>query len=144
MRFPEWLYALLPNDEGSQKLGVVWRESTSSQAAATVSVDVYTVPADKCLVLTNLTGQFIPGAAQNVQRRRFMADPPAGTVRYNILDDEADGSVNSLLTNNWQGEVVIPGGWKVKVEGLFSGAVANSVNGELHGYLIPRGTFIFG
>lgn len=144
MRFPEWLYKLLSGDEGSQQLGIIWREASSSQAAVTVGQTVYQVPPDKCLVLTNMSGQFTPGAGQTCDRRRFMADPPEGTVRYTFMEFETNGGAGVAIDMNWQGEVVIPGGWKVRNEAVFSaGAVANGINAELHGYLIPRGTFVF-
>lgn len=144
MRFPEWLYRLLPGDQGSQQLGVIWRDGAAAGVLTTVGTTVYTVPSDKCLVLTNLTGEFVPGAGETSSRRRFMADPPSGTVRYNILDDHVNIGA-SAVSDNWQGEVIIPGGWKVRVEGEFApGAASNAVNCELHGYLIPRGTFVFG
>jgi hypothetical protein len=143
VRFPEWLYRLLPGDAGTQQLGVIWREGQTTQAASTVSNVVYIVPTDKCLVLTNFAARWEVGAAQNINRRRVMADPPAGTTRYNILDSELDA--NTHVCENWQGEVVIPGGWSIRAEGNFSaGANANVVGIEIHGFLIPRGTFIFG
>lgn len=145
MRFPEWLYKLLSGDQGTQQLGVIWREATSSLASITVSADPYVVPNDKCLVLTNACLRLQAGAAQTVARRRLLADPPAGATRYNIVDNEVDSGAGGAVTDTWQGEVVIPGGWKVRVEGTFSaGAAANEVNAEIHGYLIPRGSFIFG
>lgn len=74
-----------------------------------------------------------------------MADPPEGTVRYNIIDAEADSAAAAPVTENWQGEVIVPGGWKVRIEGSFDAAVAsNTTAAEIFGYLIPRGTFIFG
>lgn len=145
MRFPEWLYKLLPGDAGSQQLGVVWRENTITAALVTVGGTVYTVPSDKCLVLTNATLHFTPGAAQTSNRRRLMADPPDGTTRYNIWDAQGATAVATATAHDWVGEVVIPPGWKVRVEGEFSaGAAANISNAEIHGYLIPRGTFVFG
>lgn len=145
MRFPEWLWQLLPGDSGTQQLGVIWRQGVSSQTAATVGLTIYTVPPDKCLILTNAALRFTSGAAQIVARRRLMADPPDGTTRYDILDDEVNSTVASAVTNVWTGEVVIPGGWKVRVEGDYDAGVnANSASAEIHGYLIPRGTFIFG
>lgn len=142
MRFPEWLYRLLPGDQGSQQLGIVWRENSSSQANATVSATVYTVPSDKCLVLTNVSMSSDAGAAQLVARQRCMADPPDGSVRYNIFNNRV--AVQSG-TFNWQGEVVVPGGWRVKAETNFdAGAAVNVSEAEIHGYLIPRGTFVFG
>lgn len=145
MHFPEWLYRLLPGDQGTQKLGLIWREASGSSAATVVSCDPYTVPSDKCLVLTNVTGSFLAGAAQKTVLRRVMADPPAGTVRYNIHEDHVDSAVNTAVSLNWVGEVVIPGGWKVRIEGQYdAGAAANTVSGEIFGYLIPRGTFVFG
>lgn len=145
MRFPEWLWQLLPGDTGTQQLGVIWREGSSTQNAAAVGVTVYTVPTDKCLVLTNAAVQLTPSAGVTVNRRRIMADPPEGTVRFNIHDEETQGAASAIVSQNWQGEVVVPGGWKVRVEGNFDAAGANNnVSGEIHGYLIPRGTFIFG
>lgn len=143
MRFPEWLYRLLPGDAGSQLLGVVWREGAAT-GASPVSVDVYVVPNDKCLVLTNLAVFINPDPAVAVTRGRVMADPPDGNTRYNILELGGPFAADANVPGNWSGEVVIPGGWKVKCEGLFTGGAANSVNCELHGYLVPRGTFIFG
>lgn len=147
MRFPEWLYRLLPGDAGSQQLGVIWREAETSQVATTVGTTIYAVPSDKCLVLTNSTMRFRPlDAGTTTNRRRLLADPPSGTTRYNIFDEEAGGAAGVVLSNNWQGEVVIPGGWKVRVEADFgaAGVLGNEVGAELHGYLIPRGTFVFG
>lgn len=143
MRFPTWLYKLLPGDEGTQQLGVIWRESSNTDAALDVSSTPFVVPTDKCLVLTNLTGNFLP-AGNTVERRRFIADPPSGTTRYNILDEEANGGATQVMSLNWQGEVVIPGGWKVRAECRFNSVAGGTVNCEMHGYLIPRGTFIFG
>lgn len=145
MKFPEWLYKLLPGDQGSQQLGVIWRENSSTQAALTVSADVYVVPNDKCLVLTNAVVRAAPGAGQFSLRRRVMADPPAGTVRYDILDAEVNGGAGTQMSDNWSGEVVVPGGWKVKVEGQYDAlGNPNNIGCEIHGYLIPRGSFVFG
>lgn len=144
MRFPEWLYKLLPGDRGSQQLGVLWREAASTQNAATVGITVYTVPADKCLVLTNMT---TTGEATGVtlQRMRMMADPPEGNVRYNFFDRWTAFGAGTYGSNVWTGEVIIPGGWKIRAENNYSAAAAtNTVTGEIHGYLIPRGTFVFG
>lgn len=144
MRFPSWLYKLAAQDEGSQQLEACWREGTSGIGSATVGLAIYEVPGDKCLILTNVACTFTPGAGQNVLRRRVMADPPAGNVRFNILDEEADGAADVSMSSNWQGEVVIPPRWKVRVEGQYNlGAVANTTNGEIFGYLIPRGSFNF-
>lgn len=143
MRFPEWLYRLLPGDHGSQQLGVVWREATDTVAATTVGLGVYTVPNDKCLVLTNASMRFVAGATQTTVRRRLLADPPSGTTRYNIYDNEAN--ITAEAADNWQGEVVIPGGWRVRVEAEYTAAAnPNLCSAEIHGYLIPRGTFVFG
>lgn len=145
MKFPEWLYSLLPGDAGTQLISIIWREASSAVANASVSVTMFVVPKDKVLVLTNVTGLFDPGAAQGCFERRVMADPPEGTTRYNILHSITGGTADVVTDANWQGEVIIPGGWKVKVEGTFTAAIAaNLVEGEMHGYLVPRGTFIFG
>lgn len=145
MRFPEWLYKLLPGDAGTQQLGVIWREASSTQNSNDFSVDGFVVPNDKCLVLTNASVACVADAAIQSSRRRLMADPPLGTVRYNIIEDESDSPVNGRAVTNWQGEVVIPAGWKIKAQGGFTGAGAgNNITLELHGYLIPRGTFVFG
>lgn len=144
MKFPEWLYSLLPGDQGSLKLELVWREKSASSIAADVGVTVYEVPKDKCLVLSNATMRFSPGdAAGVVNRRRLIADPPAGTTRFDILDDETNGAAGQTVSNNWQGEVVLPPGWKVRVEAFFTGTLhANdTAAAEIFGYLIPRGTF---
>jgi len=144
MRFPEWLYRLLQGDEGSQLLSVVWREVASTATVAALNATVYQVPGDKCLILTNAACRFIPGNTQTVNRRRLMADPPSGTTRYNILDEEVDGAASITLDANWQGEVIIPPGWRVLIEGTFNSAVnANTVEAEIHGYLVPRGTIVF-
>lgn len=145
MRFPEWLYRLLPGDQGSQQLGVIWRETSVTGAGAALGGTVYTVPNDKCLVLTNATLRTVTAAGEVSARRRILADPPAGSTRYDILDNELNGAANSSNTENWQGEVVVPGGWRVRVEGQMAPGVAvNEIGGEIHGYLIPRGTFVFG
>jgi hypothetical protein len=146
MRFPEWLYRLLPGDAGSQQLGVVWREASAGNAVdTTLGVSIYTVPNDKCLVLTNMTSRIRPGAAQTRTRTRFMADPPAGNTRYDFLTDTQALAGGVWSSPNWQGEVIVPGGWRVRVETDFSSAVAqNNIEAEIHGYLIPRGTFVFG
>lgn len=145
MKFPEWLYKLLPGDAGTQQLGLIWREATTtSDTANPVSAVIYSVPADKCLVLTNVSMRS-DNPTPTITRRRIMADPPAGTVRYNIFDNETNVAANTPTTDNWVGEVVIPGGWRVKVETQFGSAqVGNNVSGEMFGYLIPRGTFVFG
>lgn len=143
MRFPEWLYQLLAGDAGAQLLQVIWREVTSTAAATTVSGDAFEVPKDRCLILTNATMQVAPVATVTVNRRRIMADPPSGAVRYNIFDEETQGAVSAVVSSNWQGEVVIPGGWKVRFEASLDNALGGTVNGEIHGYLVPRGTFIF-
>lgn len=146
MRFPEWLYKLLPGDEGSQQLGVRWREATLSAALVTVDVTAYSVPNDKVLVLTNAAGFFNPGAGQLLSRLQLLAFPegPAGTVRYSIVD-RPGGVADANVHFDWQGEVVIPPGWGVVARGVFdSGVAANSVNVEIHGYVVPRGTFNFG
>lgn len=145
MRFPEWLYKLLAGDAGSQQLGVIWREQSTSAASTSVGTTVYTVPADKCLVLTNMAGSFEPNAAQKCVRTRFMADPPEGTVRYNFFDEWPSLVAGAFAGKTWTGEVIIPGGWKVRVEGTYdAGAAQNIARAEIHGYLIPRGTFVFG
>lgn len=144
MRFPEWLYRLLPGDAGSQQLGVIWRENASTANLAAVGITVYTVPNDKCLVLTNMTSE---GQATGVtlQRMRMMADPPDGTVRYNFFDRWTGFAAGTYGANVWTGEIVIPGGWRVRAENTYSAAAAtNTCTAELHGFLIPRGTFVFG
>lgn len=147
MRFPDWLYQLLPGDAGTQLVSVVWRDASFSDSALVVGGTVYEVPADKALVLTNMTGYFDAHGASNVERTRFIADPPAGTTRYNIFDyniSEGGGAAGAEVGKTWSGEVVIPPKWKVRVEGEYtSAAAANVTSGEIHGYLVPRGTFIF-
>lgn len=145
MKFPEWLYALLPGDEGTQKLSLIWREQSATGVAAVLGTTVYTVPSDKCLVLTNASLRFINLNLATLQRRRLMADPPDGTTRYTIYENELNIAAGSIQSDNWQGEVVVPGSWKIRVEGEFGTPDAgDSVAAEIFGYLIPRGTFIFG
>lgn len=143
MKFPEWLYRLLPGDSGSQLLQLLWREATNSSAAATVSCDAFIVPNDKALILTNASMRSNPGVGQSSFRRRLMADPPLGTTRFTIFEDETNIAVNTPVANNWDGEVVIPSGWKVKYECTFDSAVnPNVVELEVFGYLVPRGTMV--
>lgn len=145
MRFPSWLYQLLPGDQGSQQLEAIWREAAIAANLTTVGGTVYAVPSDKCLVLTNLVYRSDVPAGATLSRIRMIADPPAGPTRYDIAENETNLVGANARSDLWQGEVVIPGGWKVRVEGNFSVAdPGNTVTCELFGYQIPRGTFVFG
>lgn len=145
MKFPTFLYRLLPGDGGQQQLQLVFRDSVNSAAAGTVTTQPYTVPGDKVLVLTNACARATAGAAQNANRIRLFVDPQNGTKRYELAA-LGSGSVGppAYAVLNWTGEVVVPPGADVEAEAVFSaGVAANEINLEIFGYLVPRGTFIY-
>lgn len=142
MRFPTFLYRLLPGDEGKIHIAPAWHQCSDTGIKTTHTAVGFIVPGDTAFILTNASMRWANGAGETTQRRRLMADPPSGSERYTIFENEASSAQDAA--DNWQGEVIIPPLWKVIFEATSTpGAASSSIQLEYFGYLIPRGTFAF-
>lgn len=146
MRFPEWLYKLLPGDAGTQLLGL--RQISVSQsiagASTTKSIQTPAVPQDKVLVVTNMCARVEPNGAQSVNRIRLILESPLGSTRYDVAAQMPNAALGVPQHVNWSGEIAVPGGWQLKLEIISSGLAADTLDLDVLGYQIPRGSFIFG
>lgn len=140
MFVPEFLYQLSARDQQVTWLDPIARVFVASVAAATV-IPSFTVPTDRVFILTNSHISGVGGGAQTVARIALALTPPGGLVaagpNVDVEGLEVPGAPN-IARLSWTGELMVPPAWMVSAIVLFSaGAVANTVNLNLNGCLIP-------
>lgn len=144
MRVPDILYRLsrAPGALGPLVELFVRRQETSASATS-VSSAITGVPKDKILIVTNLSMDLSPGAAQQIIRCVMSGRTPGGQVF--AIKQLGFTEVDAFRTGmNWQGEVSIGGGGTDASILLFDsvwdgGANANQQVVSVFGYVIPRG-----
>jgi len=114
--------------------------ATASSAATTVSANLAGVPIDKILILTNLSIDLAPGAAQSVIRTVLSGQTPGGLI-WTIAQLGFVAVADFRQGFNWQGEIAIGGGTGAALlsDSVFSaGVAANAVTLNAFGYVIPK------
>lgn len=137
MFFPEFLYQLSPRDQQ-----VTWLDPVITRVAVAVAsinpIAVFTVPADRCLILQTASMEATPGLGQNVAQQFLFTRSQGGGQNFTFRSDVTPGAANTTLTLDWSGSILVPANWTVQGSGVFNaGAVANGVVLMLHGILIP-------
>jgi hypothetical protein len=123
---------------------VIVSPAQTSAAAAQVIHTAYTVPSGKLLILSSMWGQCLAGAAQLPVQLRFQISRAGQTPIfeqrfYNAPGEYSNATLRAQILS-WTGEMWLHPGWTLQVVGDFSaGGVANAVQGNLAGMLIPRG-----
>jgi len=144
MLVPDIAYRYLYRiDTASPTLEIVSRELSASAAALTVTVALTGVPANKILVVSNLTASCNPGAGLACTFIQMAGFTAAG-ARYLIHQSNFVTTVDVIQEANWQGEVWSPGRGEgvssIEITGVFNSlAAANAVTIGLFGIIIPRG-----
>lgn len=139
MFFPESLLRFSPQDfDGLQPL---IHRPWLDPATAAISVNaVYTVPADRSLLLTGVCACFEAGAAQLVNEAKIgllhAGLPLTDPTLICLLKFSRPGTQFASL--DWQGQVVVPPNVRVILQGVFNAAgVANIVRRHIVGMLMP-------
>jgi hypothetical protein len=142
--FPDVLYRFSQQPAGSL-LQRYFRTSTSTSAAATITeTRVLSDIDDRWLILQTVTLVAVPGAGQQVSRRRVMITSPAGDASAITLElnGEGDsGGAGEARYVHWTGSIVIPPLWRLQaISGFNAAANPNAVTLNVFGIVIPRGT----
>lgn len=143
MLIPEGLYYLTTARQvGTAPIEFVCRERGDAATAAIVQEDIYTVPGDRVLVLSNAAMRAFGGAGSNRTFSELTINPPsavagAETIAIHMAETPEDGST----ADNWQGEVWVPPLWTIEYKVTFSSAVVeNGIRCAIQGLLIPLGS----
>jgi len=144
MRPPPLTYIFTtPVDTAGTTLEVVNRTVQISTSNQTLELEELTVPKDKIFILSNVTMDSNPGAAQFTQDMRVEGRTQSGFL-FGIANEEFDPAVQDQASLNWSGEVWIHGGGQETFTLRFftrfsAGANANFMRAEYSGFVIPRG-----
>ncbi len=144
MRVPEIVYRLARAPASSGPLFELFSRRESASASSTAVSNVITgPPKDKVLVVTNMTVDMDPGAAQSVIRVVFSGVTPGGLV-FQIAQVGLVAVADLRTGFDWQGEVAIGGGGIdntiLIADTVYSaGVAANATVLSVFGYVIPRG-----
>lgn len=129
-----------PKDVSTQQLEIVWRQPTMTSDGFGLFPDtvVYTVPGDRVLLLTHLAAVYYPPGGTNA-RVDFWHCSGTSSITSDAIPmlDLGGGGVARYLP--WNGELWIPPGRTVWMNGSYGAAAAGTFLGALHGILIPRG-----
>lgn len=145
MRFPEKLYQLTQSDlAGTLVIPYFNRVVTANGAAVGFfSTDTLAGIGDKFLVLTSLNGELNSGAAQTVVRGALRVNSPATDatqIRVTVAGEFTVAAPTNFYVN-WSGELWLPPGWQVTLQGEFNAFVAaNTATLSVTGLLVPRGS----
>jgi hypothetical protein len=143
VRIPEWLYNPTPKTFTGVQMQVLNRRGTdTSAAAASITVDIFTVENDQWCVLSAVSGRALAGAAQTITSLLLAGFAQDGAA-IAVLKWEF-GNANAGRTEggiNWDGEVWLPPSTRVSLSATFNaGVAANQVLGlAASGILIPKG-----
>lgn len=137
--FPEALYLLSDRDQQVTWLDPVLFEANVSLAQLNV-ISAFIVPTGRLLLLQNAVGDFAAGAAQTVSNAQIVVRPVATPNPYTLIAVNYYGPAVQQRFINWSGSIVVPPGWQVQADGVFSAAAAaNYVDLAISGLLIPIG-----
>lgn len=144
--FPDWIYRFTARDEQTTPLELVSAGITLADAGnATITGDIYTVPASKLLVVTSVGFLGIPDALITQQGVRMYWAPPndgAGNAFLIYARSNVLGAAQIQQNNADFNGVILPSGAVVTAGVKFSGTSAgNTCIASLCGTLIPRGNF---
>jgi len=143
VRVPNITYAFAQlKDTAGGTLEIWFRRFVLTTADDVLTSEVFTVSADKILVLTSASGLANPNAADSILSFSF-ATGVEGSGNFNFAQIDfsaADASVDTSINLQWTGELWIPPAGVLKI-GTVKGASANNLNfnASFHGFLIPRG-----
>lgn len=139
MFLPDDLYheGLNPRDLSGWPFNFYVDKQSSAQAAAQFSVSTALVPVDRALTVMCINATFQSGGAQTVGLvRLYISD---GTVTHFLKDEFTPSNPTNHAINIIE-ELIIPPNWKIGAMGNFSaGALANTINLYVTGWLIPAG-----
>lgn len=145
MRIPESLFIPSAKDSGSWIVEILQRTANTSAAAFTVNLGIFTVPADRLLLLLSAHAAADAGNLVNTTSLALTIQAPAAAAAITLAQlDRGDAAAANLGTFrrdlNWSGEVWVQPLGVVRAFGAFdSDGAANFVFGEIHGLLIPKG-----
>lgn len=140
----EALLYRLGEGERSNAFPAVWMRTARTDSAATgVEATLQNDLQGRVILLRSLTGQYVPGAGQNVTQAQLDLLPPEGTsppIQLFLKFDGVAKGANVVASLDWQGEIVIPPRWSARARAAFNaGAASNQVNLIAFGYSAPVG-----
>lgn len=142
MLFPDALYRRTSRDIGQPWARIYVPPVLFVFPASAVVDPSLRAPGDQCVILTNITASFLPGAAQTLTEAMVDTGPALATMaRIASFIPPVGLPANTTSTFNWQGEVVIPPSWFIRCRAVFNaGAAANVVICQLMGMSLPLGS----
>ena len=145
MRAPNIAYQFTaPTDTAGPTIELVNRTvQISGGAGDELELLQLEVPKDRIFILSNVTMDTNPGAAQIVEVMRVEGRTQTGFL-FGIANEEFQLAADDQASLNWQGEVWIPGGGQKTTTLRFfarfnASVVANFLRAEYSGIVIPRG-----
>lgn len=139
---PELLYRLTTRDTGQPWARVVFPRAANTAALAVMNTAVRN-ELDRVLVVTNLWGSGTPGAAQTLTLLTFQVVDGSATFSRNVSTERFTLAAATAGFLNWQGELMLPPGWFLRLDAVFSaGAAANALQLDAAGCAIPQGTIL--
>jgi len=144
VRAPDITYRYAyPKDVASNTLEVLVRRFDTTDTATTVFGRFANLSKDKILIITNISGQGLPGLTNSVTDISFTGFTAAG---QNFAIAELRPVLVADLTHahDWSGEVWIPGGGEGSIQlelsaAFDAGVAANRAIFGICGLIIPRG-----
>lgn len=141
---PSQLYQFTgAKDAAGGRLESAFQGDTGSAANVLVQSAVVRCPLDRIMMVNNLYGEAIPGAAQNALSLRIVVVDEAGNEKANIAVQRnvvATIATISRMTQFW-----IPPGFGLRAIGLFdAGAAVNFAGIGIAAILFPRGNVQIG
>jgi len=130
-------------DTAGPSFEVLSRQQSLSASANLIEILFTDLPKDRVLVLTNVSMNNNPGTTQFQLEIRAQAGTQGGAL-VDIVSDVVNKGASIQAGLNWQGVFYIMGlGIGETALRLFasynSGAVANTLDVNFHGIVIPRG-----
>lgn len=145
MRVPDlvYTYAALKDTAGGT-LELWFRRFDFSNSNDTFTEEMFSVPADKILVLSSIAGSFTPPSDGPATLTNIRIETSVeGLVGFVLTQFRTYALVNSAdegVAMNWSGEVWVPPDGTFQCRVVKTGGVNNTNCAvSAHGFLIPRG-----
>lgn len=145
MLVPEYLWQPSAKDAGSLLIETLFRQATLSDAVATINLTVFTVPADRLLLMLTANATGDGGGATNLSTLAITVREESGPAATVVASLDRGAAAETNFGNfrrdlSWSGQVWVPPSGQVRVFAVFdSGLSTNNATGNLTGILLPKG-----